>query len=351
MTQPLAAVRAIRTPVAVTLAVVTLAALWSYWTTLGEVAERWSHDPQYSHGYLVPLFALALLWLRRGQADFAAFRLAPSEGSWKDGATCAGMVFLAVSVGMRLGGTYFHGAWLDPLSLLPTLAGLCLLLGGWACLRWAWPSVAFLFFMIPLPYRASTQMAGQLQEIATASSTFLLQVLGLPAVAEGTTIRLNEVELGVVEACSGLRMLMVFFAMSTAVCLLMRKPLWERLLVCASAVPIALVVNILRITVTGVLHETVGKEIADAVFHDLAGWLMMPLALGFLALELKLLNHLLIEPPLAAPTLADPAVSLPAPTPITAPAAPAATTAAPPPPRPRRRRQARPEVAKPFSRG
>src|SRR5437763_14575321 len=98
-------------------------------------------------------------------------------------------------------------------------------------------------------------------------------------------------------------MLMVFFALSTAVALLMRKPLWERLLVCASAVPIALLTNLLRITATGVLHDTVGKEIADAVFHDLAGWLMMPLALAFLGLELKLLGHLLVEPPPASPTL------------------------------------------------
>src|SRR5262249_38675591 len=158
-----------------------------------------------------------------------------------------------------------------------------------------------------------------LQRVATEASTFLLQTLGRPAVAEGNLIHINEVELNVVEACSGLRMLVVFFALSTAVALLMRKPLWERLLVCVSGAPIALPTNLLRITATGLLHEAFGREVADAVFHDLAGWLMMPLALAFLSLELKLLRHLLVVPPPAAPALAG---ALPPAAPVTA--APAA---------------------------
>jgi exosortase len=259
------------------------------------------------------------------------------------------MALLGGAVAMRLVGSYYHFVYLDPLSLLPALAGICVLLGGWACLRWAWPAVAFLFFMIPLPFSASIAMAEPLQLVATEASTFLLQTLGLPAVAEGNVILLNEVELGVVEACSGLRMLVVFFALSTAVAILIRKPLWEKLLICASAAPIALVVNILRITVTGVLHETAGSEIADAVFHDLAGWLMMPIALGLLALEMKLLKHLLIEPA-SGPTVAavTPRVesyTLPRPTSPTP--APASAPVAAPALRGRRARHSR-EVARPF---
>jgi exosortase len=278
MTQPLAAVRADRPFVLAAFAVPLAVALWAYWPALTEAAERWARDPQYSHGYLVPAFAALLLWLRRGKLTATALR-----PSWW------GLALLGAAGVLRLAGTFFHFEWFDPISLLPSLAGALLLVAGWAYLRWAWPSIAFLFFMIPLPYNVSKQMAGPLQRIATEASTFLLQVLGLPAIAERNVILLNEVELGVVEACSGLRMLVVFFALSTAVALLMRKPLWERLLVCASAIPIALLTNLLRITATGVLYETAGKEIAEAVFHDLAGWLMMPLALGFLGLELKLL--------------------------------------------------------------
>jgi exosortase/archaeosortase family protein len=109
-------------------------------------------------------------------------------------------------------------------------------------------------------------------------------------------ILLNEVELNVVEACSGLRMLVVFFAFATAVALIVKRPLWEKLLLLVSAIPIALVVNVLRITATGVLFETVSSQAAKLVFHDLAGWLMMPVALVLLGLELQLLKRLVIDP-------------------------------------------------------
>ena len=182
------------------------------------------------------------------------------------------------------------------MSFLPCLAGLWLLIGGRTAWRWGWPAIAFLAFMVPLPYTLSLSLAGPLQRLATLASTFLLQTIGMPAVAEGNVILLNEVEVNVVEACSGLRMLVVFFAFATAVALIVKRPLWEKLLLVASAIPIALVVNIMRITATGLLYETVSGAAAKLVFHDLAGWLMMPVALALLGLELQFLKRLVIEP-------------------------------------------------------
>ena len=121
-----------------------------------------------------------------------------------------------------------------------------------------------------------------MQALATTVSTFALQVLGRPAIAEGNVILLNDIELGIVEACSGLRMLVVFFALSTAVALLIRKPLWEKWLLAGSAVPIALASNVLRITITGLCYDAFGNHYGGAFFHDVAGWLMMPLGLVFL---------------------------------------------------------------------
>src|SRR5271166_963772 len=100
--------------------------LWSYWSTLGEVAERWSIDPQYSHGYLVPAFAALLLWLRRGQLA----RGSAQASAW-------GWPLLGAAIALRLGGSYYHFVWFDAVSLLPCLTALCLLLGGTRTLRWA----------------------------------------------------------------------------------------------------------------------------------------------------------------------------------------------------------------------
>ncbi len=286
MTPSRIAVRQLMNPfVLVSLAAPLACLLWAYWTTLGEITFRWNHDPQYSHGYLVPMFALALLWVRRDRLPQLPLRPA-----------YLGLALIALAIAVRLGGTYFFYAWFDAVSFVVCVAGLVLAVGGRRAWRWAWPAVAFLLFMIPLPHRLAVALTDPLQRVATVASTFMLQTFGLPAVADGHVIHVNEIELGVVEACSGLRMLMTFFALATAVVLVVKRPLWEKLVLVFSAVPIALLVNVTRITATGILHETAGRAVADAVFHDLAGWLMMPLALALLWVEMQVLARLFLDP-------------------------------------------------------
>src|SRR5581483_11385283 len=99
--------------------------LWAYWTTLGEVSERWAHDPQYSHGYLVPGFAVLLLWLRRDRLDARSAR-----PSWW------GVPVLLTAVAARLAGTWFSLDWLEAVALLPCIGGICLVVGGRAVWRW-----------------------------------------------------------------------------------------------------------------------------------------------------------------------------------------------------------------------
>jgi len=260
-----------------------LICVWAYWTALAVMVRKWSVDPQYSHGFLVPLFAAGLIWSRSGLIHAEKWR--PSL--W-------GLPVLFAGLLLRMVGTFYYYEWFDFLSLIPVLAGAVLLVGGLQALRWSWPAVLFLFFMIPLPYSVEVALQGPLRQIGTACSTYLMQTLGLPALAEGNVIVMGEHKIGVEEACSGLRMLMIFFALSTAVALLSERALWERIVIVLSAVPIALITNIMRITVTGIFYLTGYKNLADLVFHDLAGWLMMPFALGLLWLELGLLSRLFI---------------------------------------------------------
>jgi exosortase len=268
-----------------TLAAATLCLLWAYWPTLTTMAERWSTDAQYSHGFLVPVFAAAILWFRRER--FPDGRLEPSWG--------AGVVWLLAGLGLHLLGGRLAVEPLDAFSLLPTLVGLCLLLGGWTALRWAWPAIAFLGFMLPLPYQVELFLAHPLRRVATSATTYLLQLLGFPALAEGNVILLDDLRLGVIDACSGLGMLVTFFALATAFAVVIERPLLDRIVLVVSAIPIALIANILRITATAVAYRTLGSATGNLLTHDLAGWLMMPLALGLLWLEMIYLRRLLVE--------------------------------------------------------
>lgn len=258
---------------------------WSYSEPIGELAFRWWHEPDYLHGMFVPALAAYLIWSRRPRADRRFGK--PSA---------AGLAMLIVGGSMRLAAVYYRFDLLESLSLIPTLAGLVLLVGGRSMFRWTWPGVAFLVFMVPLPGFLAGVMSQPLQRIGTLAGTFLLQAAGISAMARGNVILLRNVELGVVEACSGLRMLMLFVAVSSFAALLIRRSAWYRAFVMASAVPIAVAANVLRITVTGILYENASHSLADALYHDLAGCLMMPFAVAALSVEIVLLDHLFWEP-------------------------------------------------------
>jgi len=150
--------------------------------------------------------------------------------------------------------------------------------------------------MLPLPPRINMILAGPLQSLATVGSTALLQALGMPVLSEGNVILVGSQPLEVARACNGLSMLLSFVTLITATTILVRtRPLWERIVLLCSTVPIALVANILRIAATAWAYHLFGAKFGDRIAHDTAGWLMMPIALGLVWVELKLLSWLVVE--------------------------------------------------------
>jgi len=271
-------------PLIASLAVLAVGLLWAFWPILVAMAERWSNDPRYAHGYLVPVFSLAMLWMRRSQVPGEGLR----ANSW-------GLALIALGAAILLVGGYFRVGSIEGLALLAYLGGVAMVLGGWPALRWSWPSIMFLFFMVPLPWRIENALGPPLQWLATLASTFTLQTLGFMAFAEGNVIQLNDAHIGVVEACSGLSMVITFIALSVGTALVVDRPLLDRIVLILSAVPVALLANIARITLTGVLHETIGGQIADKFYHDLAGWVMIPFALVLYWCEIWIFSHILVE--------------------------------------------------------
>jgi exosortase len=253
----------------------------AYLPVLARLTGQWYEYRHYNHGFLVPAFALFLLWQRRQLRPAGGVR--PSRAGWP---------LLALAAALYAAGYAGRMEWPTEVSLLPCLAGLCLLWGGVPALRWAGPAVGFLFFMIPLPYRAEELLAEPLKRFATGAATYTVQTLGIPAVAEGNTIVTPGGNVEVVESCSGLSILLVFIALSVAVALVTDRPPGEKLAIVASGLPIALFANVVRITLIVAAHQPALRGLSATLSHDLPGWSMMPLAVVLLWLELRLLNRL-----------------------------------------------------------
>jgi exosortase len=258
----------------------------AYWDMFALTSAAWS-DELYSHGWIVPVIALALLWMR-----WEPLGPVPAVERW------VGVPLLAVGLIMRLVAAYLGMVPLDRLSLLPSIFGVFMLVGGFRIIRWAWPALAFLVFMFPLPNRIEELVLIRLQRLASICSTFVLQTLGVAAFRNGNLISIPGLDqpLNIADACSGLRMATIFGAFAVATVFMIERPWWDKLVILLSAIPIALVVNVFRITMTAMLYMWVGKDnhIVQKLGHDWAGYFMMPMALALLWLELQILERLTI---------------------------------------------------------
>lgn len=257
--------------------------IWHFWDTLLDLVQLWQREPENSHGFVVPLLAAAILWRRR------------TRGAIIGCPQVSGLLLLAMALAAKSAGDYFYYDSFEHIGFMLAVTAIVWMLAGRQGLRWSWPALLLLLFMFPLPYRLATAMREPLRQIATVGSTYVLQTMGYPAVYEGFVVLIDETRIGVAEVCSGLSMLTVFGALCWAAIFLLDATWWQRLLILLSAVPIALVSNIVRICLTGVAYHHLGQAWGDYVFHTLAGWLMMPAAIVLLALEVLVLRNLIVK--------------------------------------------------------
>lgn len=259
----------------------TLLTVWAYWPTLREMVQQWLHQPDYSHGLFVVPIAVFFLWLKR--SEIQGQRVAPSF---------IGVTLLALAGVLRVAAAVFYLKPLDGWTIPLWIAGIIWSLCGMRVLRWSLPSVAFLWFMVPIPYSIETWLSVPLQSIATKISAIVLVMLGQPAITEGNTIWIGEHHLFVEEACSGLRIFVGIFALAFAFALFSRWTWWQKGLALCAALPVAIAANACRIVATGLLYEFASSETAKRFSHDLSGLLSIPLAALIFWLFLVFLDHL-----------------------------------------------------------
>jgi exosortase len=265
---------------------VLIAFLWSYRPTIWDLWGIWQRSDEYSSGLLVPFLAVYILWSRRN--DIAQCRIRPSP--W-------GLFAFVAAQGMRLFGLFFMYGSAERLSIALSIAALVLLLFGWQLFRKVSTVLLFLCLMLPWPNRVQAALALPLQNWATSSAVFCLEMIGYEVVREGNVIHIGQASVAVAEACNGLRMITAFFVISGLVILLVKREWWEKLLILASGLPIALLCNTVRLTITAIAFTVLRGEYWEKIFHDFGGYAMMPLALGMIVLELWLLTKITTIPP------------------------------------------------------
>jgi exosortase len=281
---PDAAQRGVALSFALAAVAVVASLVWSYWPSLVILVETWNREPDYSHGFLVVPLALYFLWARRDR--FPQF--APTF-AWP------GLLLLLLSVVVRIGCARYYVDSIDGWSMILWIGGAVWLVGGWPVIRWSWPAIVFLLFMVPLPWRTEHLLSYPLQRVATKLSCAMMQCLDQPAIAEGNTIWLNDARLEVEQACSGLRIFTAIVALCFAYLILFPRPWWQRVCLVLSIAPVALVANAARITATGLIGQYVSGEAAQRFTHDVSGWVMIPFAAALFALVLWFLGHLVRE--------------------------------------------------------
>jgi exosortase len=244
--------------VLVALLLAPLVPLYTYVVT--NLVRQWWHDPDYSHGFFVPLLALWILWQRRGKLQETS--LAPSW--W-------GVVVTIAAMGLLVVGTLGAEIYVSRVSLLILAAGLVIYFYGWNHFRIAFFAWLVLFLMIPLPSIVANRIVLPLQFLSSSLAAGFMDLCKIPVYRQGNIIYLPSITLEVATACSGIRSLMAMVTLAVAYGYLLEQNAWKRAVLVISAVPIAVLANGVRIMASGILGQYWGREKAEGFFHLFSG--------------------------------------------------------------------------------
>jgi len=243
-----------------------------YAPVLRALVRQWGSDPDMGHGFFVPVIAGFIVWQKRNEL----LAIQPQPNWWGLAVVLIGGVQLII-------GTLGVELFLARTSFVIVLIGVVWLLGGdWMLKKLAFP-LFLLFFMVPIDAVIYNQITFPLQLLASRLADGALTLIAVPVLREGNILELPNQRLSVVEACSGIRSLLSLTFLSLVYGYFFEKKTWIRVVLFFSTVPIAIVANSSRVTITGILTQ-VKPEAAEGFFHEAEGWVIFMVAMGILIL-------------------------------------------------------------------
>ena len=246
-----------------------------------ELGRVWSGRPEFSFGMFIPFVVMFLIWQRKEQLARIEF-----VGSW------LGVGVLLIGVLVRLAGDLAASWSFVEYGFVIILQGLVFAYVGPTAMRLLWVPMLFLFFMLPLPEVALQDLVQRLQLASSWLGVALIRACDISVYVEGNLIDLGAMKLQVAEACSGLRYLLSLLTLGFIAAYFFKVTLWKRLVVFASAIPITVLMNSLRIATVGITVEYFGRSAGEGVLHHFEGMVVFVAALGMLIAEMWLLARL-----------------------------------------------------------
>jgi exosortase len=248
-----------------------------YYDVLYRLIRQWSLDPNFSHGFIVPLFVGFVVWTKR--QELASIHAMPS--TW-------GLPIIVVSLLLTVLGSLGAELFVARVSLISLLAGMIIFFLGWQHFRALLFPWFCLFLMIPIPAIIFAQLTLPLQFLAAKLAAAALQLVGIPVFREGNIIALPAMPLEVAEACSGIRSLLSLGTLAIIYGFFLEERTLPRVLIALASIPIAVLANGFRIFGTGVLVQYWGPDRALGFFHEFSGWLVFVVSMFLLFLTHKL---------------------------------------------------------------
>lgn len=242
-----------------------------YYRVLAKLVIDWAEIPDFSHGFLVPIFAAYMVWVKR--KALLSIKLAPS---W------SGVAVVALGLVVLLLGVYGAELFLSRISLVILLAGLVLSFGGSELLKELRFSLLVLILAIPIPGIIFNEITIPLQFLASKLASSLLPLFDVPVLREGNIIELASMKLEVAEACSGIHSLISLFALAIFYGYFLEKSPMRRVVLALASIPIAIAANAVRILGTGLCVQYWDPDKAMGFFHEFSGWVMFLVSLGCL---------------------------------------------------------------------
>lgn len=236
---------------------------WLYSPILFHLVRQWWSDPNFSHGFLVPIFSGFVLWHKR--EAIASVKQRPS--AW-------GLPVIMLALLMLIVGSFGAELFLSRVSLIVLAAGLVIFFAGWAMFVAVLFPLLILLLMIPIPAIIFSQITFPLQILASKLAAWLLPLLGVPVLREGNIINLPAMPLEVAQACSGIRSLMSLTTLAIIYGYLLEPRVSLRVVLALASVPIAIAANAFRIVGTGLIVQYWDPEKAEGFFHLFSGWLV-----------------------------------------------------------------------------